>query len=190
MVSTLAVALVYLNRNKDRKCHKQIPVYGKKEIMMFLGAGFVGGIMSGLVGSGIDIITFMVMVLLFRLDEKVATPTTVILMTVNTIYGFALHSLVLGNFTGPVVSYWMAAVPVVCIGAPLGAYLCSLMKRGQITYFLVGLITLEAVSTAILVPMSQPIMYTAIASFIIFGCINFFMCRVRLYCPTGKLIEI
>lgn len=55
--------------------------------------------MSGLVGNGIDIITFSVMVLLFRLSEKIATPTSVILMAINALVGFALHALVIGNFT-------------------------------------------------------------------------------------------
>jgi uncharacterized membrane protein YfcA len=44
-----------------------------------------GGLMSGLVG--IDIVTFSVMVLLFRISEKIATPTSVILMALNAVIG-------------------------------------------------------------------------------------------------------
>jgi hypothetical protein len=41
----------------------------------------------------------MVMVLLFRINEKIVTPTTVILMTMATIPGFLVHVLCLKDFS-------------------------------------------------------------------------------------------
>ena len=58
--------------------------------------GFVGGVFSGLVGNGIDIITFSLMVLLFRISEKVATPTSVLLMALNAVVGFAAVFICIG----------------------------------------------------------------------------------------------
>lgn len=187
MVATLAIALIIMNKDKKKvRRHQNIPEFGIREIAIFSLTGFIGGAMSGLVGCGIDIITFMVMVLLFRLDEKIATPTTVVLMTTNTIVGFALHALVLDTFTPTIQSYWLAAIPVVCVGAPFGAWLCSIMNRTLIVYFLISLIAVEVISTVILIPMSPMVFTTAFITLLICGAINGLMCRTRFYCPSNE----
>ena len=56
-------------------------------------AACLGGILSGLIGCGENIVVFMVMVVLFRVNEKVVTPTTVLLMSIVT-SGSVAHSLV------------------------------------------------------------------------------------------------
>lgn len=183
MVSSLAIALIFMNRSESTQRHKAFPFVGTREKAVLILTGFVGGIMSGLVGSGIDIITFMTIVLLFRLDEKVATPTTVLLMTSNTLVGFALHGLVLDTFTPTVQGYWLAAVPVVVIGAPLGAYICSVLSRRTIANVLIGLIAIEFVSTLFVIPMSPLVATTAAATLGICGLINWTMCRSNTYCP-------
>eukprot|EP00622_Pseudochattonella_farcimen_P005417 FR741028.1.p1 GENE.FR741028.1~~FR741028.1.p1 ORF type:complete len:272 (+),score=30.23 FR741028.1:57-818(+) len=48
-------------------------------------AGFLGGIFTTMSGSGIDICSFAVLTLFFRVTEKTATPTSVVLMAVNTL---------------------------------------------------------------------------------------------------------
>jgi uncharacterized membrane protein YfcA len=184
MVSSLAIALIFMNRRGKSHRHSAFPVVGRREIAILMLTGFVGGIMSGLVGSGIDIITFMTMVLLFRLDEKIATPTTVILMTTNTLVGFALHALVLDTFTPTVQGYWLAAVPVVVVGAPLGAYLCSVLSRRTIANVLIGLIAIEFVSTLVVIPMSPLVAATAALTLAVCGMINWGMCRAKAYCPV------
>ena len=76
---------------------------------------------SGLVGNGIDIFVFAVMVLLFRVSEKIATPTSVIIMAINALAGFAYQTFVIKDFNEPVFSFWLAAIPIVVVGAPIGA---------------------------------------------------------------------
>jgi hypothetical protein len=44
---------------------------------------------SSIAGSGLDICSFAFLTLLFRISEKTATPTSVILMAINTVVGFA-----------------------------------------------------------------------------------------------------
>lgn len=186
MVSSLAIALIFMNRSENSQRHKSFPVFGQREIAILMVTGFIGGIMSGLVGSGIDIITFMTMVLLFRLDEKVATPTTVLLMTTNTLVGFFLHLTVLDTFTPTVQGYWLAAVPVVVVGAPLGAYICAALSRRVIANMLIGLISIEFVSTILIIPMSPRVMLTAALTIGICGFINWLMCRTDIYCPKAS----
>ena len=49
--------------------------------------GFLGGIFSAITGSGVDICSFSILSLLFRVSEKVSTPTSVVLMAMNTCVG-------------------------------------------------------------------------------------------------------
>jgi uncharacterized membrane protein YfcA len=93
MVSSLGVALLLLNRKENVKRHLVCSIFGLRECSLLLLAGTLGGLMSGLVGCGENIVVFMLMVLLFRVSEKVVTPTTVILMTIVTVAGFGLHAL-------------------------------------------------------------------------------------------------
>ena len=124
-----------------------IPLYGISEKSALIAAGFLGGVVSAMVGTGENSVVFMVMVLLFRVSEKIVTPTTVVLMTMVTIPGFLLHLFLLHDFTPTVMGYWLAAVPVVAVGAPLGALICSHMKRHSIVLLLLFLIALEFLST-------------------------------------------
>ena len=120
MIVSFGIALILHNR-QQRDYNSHLSQFRWQEKSIILLAGIVGGIQTGLVGTGIDIICFSVMVLLFRLTEKIATPTSVVLMAINAVIGFALHLIFVGGFTETVQSYWLAAIPVVVVGAPLGA---------------------------------------------------------------------
>jgi uncharacterized membrane protein YfcA len=130
-----------------------IALCGRGEMVALVGAGLLGGMLSGLAAVGENTIMFVLLVLGFRVCERVVTPTTVVLLTIVTWTGFATHLLVMGDFKGPVVEMWLAAVPVVAIGAPLGALLCTRMSRNAIVRILYVLISVEFISTLLLVPM-------------------------------------
>lgn len=147
-----------------------------KAIIVF--SGIIGGIISGMIGNGIDLICFSVMVLLFRLSEKIATPTSVILMAFNSLAGFALHVFVIGGFTEQVKAYWLAAIPVVVVGAPLGAYLCTQLSNKTIAFVLIVLIMLEIISSLSLIPLNDQIIKVSLAIFLLFSVIYFQMSRI------------
>jgi uncharacterized membrane protein YfcA len=130
-----------------------IELCGPGEHVALVGAGLVGGLLSGLGGVGENTIMFALLVLGFRVCERVVTPTTVVLLTIVTVTGFATHALVMDDFRGPVVDMWLAAVPVVAVGAPAGALLCTRMSRDVIVRILYVLISVEFISTLLLVPM-------------------------------------
>lgn len=186
MVSSLAIALWFMNRTEHVKRHERLLMLGNGEKSILMIAGFLGGIMSGLVGCGENIMVFMVMVLLFRVCEKVVTPTTVILMTMVTLVGFALHVFFVGDWTPTVQGYWLAAVPIVCVGAPLGAVICSYLSRRTIVGILITLITAEFITTVAIIPMSPAVMLTAAGTLFCCGLLNWYMCRVDLYCPRKR----
>jgi uncharacterized membrane protein YfcA len=181
MITSFAITLWVLNRRQERLCYHNLPVVGPREQTILVAAGFVGGIMSGLVGSGIDIITFSVIVLLFRLSEKVGTPTSVILMSINALIGFALHSLVLGKFTPQVQAYWFAAMPIVVVGAPVGAMICSWLNRIIIARMLIWLIAFELISSLWLIPLTPLVITTSLTSLVVFSTIYYGMYRIQTY---------
>ena len=189
LVSSMGVALLLVNREKSVLRNEQMPIFGTSEKSVLIAAGFLGGVVSALVGTGENSVIFMVMVLLFRVSEKIVTPTTVILMTMVTIPGFLLHVFVLRDFTPAVMGYWLAAVPIVAVGAPLGASLCSHMKRRAIVLLLLFLIALEFLSTLLLVPMSRPVLWVSLATLVVCGTIDWAMSRARRYCPERLVYE-
>ena len=69
-----------------------------------------------LLSSGIDICTFSILALLFRVSEKVATPTSVVLMAINTLVGFMYRQLAMGGVESEAMRFFTVCVPVVVIG--------------------------------------------------------------------------
>jgi uncharacterized membrane protein YfcA len=185
LVTSLGVALLLVNREKLVLRNLSMPIFAAREKSALIAAGFLGGVVSALVGTGENTLVFMVMVLLFRLCEKVVTPTTVILMTMVTIPGFLMHLFILRDFTPTVMGYWLAAVPVVAVGAPLGALICSHMKRHSIVLLLLFLIALELCSTLLLVPMSRPVLLASLATLVVCGSIDWAMSRATRYLPQS-----
>ena len=68
-----------------------------------------------------------------------------------------------------VMGYWLAAVPVVAVGAPLGALICSYMARRAIVSVLLALIALEFVSTIVLVPISRAVLLASVGTLLVCG---------------------
>ncbi len=180
MIVSFAITLALLNW-KQRLYNDHLLMLGWREKWIFVFAGFSGGVMSGLVGNGIDIICFSLMVLLFRLTEKVATPTSVVLMALNSVVGFTLHLFVTGDFTLQVEQYWLAAVPVVVLGAPLGTYCCTRLNNKTIAVVLIVLIVIELISSLILIPLTSEIIFISLLVFTIFSIIYYQMFRATYY---------
>jgi uncharacterized membrane protein YfcA len=183
MMASFAFTLFLLNRN-DRRCHNNMPIWRGREKSIILAFGFLGGILSGIVGSGIDIFLFAAMVLLFRINEKVATPTSVILMAINAFIGSALQLFQFGGFSEDVEGFWLAAVPVVVVGAPLGALICNILDRRTIANFLIGLIFIEFISSLMLIPLTMSILFTGAIILLLFTFLNNSMYASRTYEPT------
>ena len=121
-----------------------------KDIGLFpvIVGSFIGGIINGLIGTGIDFVIFALMIIFSRVGLKRAVATSVCVMAINAVVGFVFILLFSGKFEGIVVDYWLSAVPIVVFGAPLGALACRYFHRDIIFYFLMFLILLDVVSTA------------------------------------------
>ena len=163
VAAAFGVALAFSRWGLKWEPRPALPTFGRGSIAMYIAIGIAGGIFAANTGSGIDIATFIVLTLAIGINEKVSTPTTVIIMAINSVVGFALQGLVVGDL-GIAFNYWLVAIPVVVIGAPLGAFAASYATRDFIIGLLLSLITLELVTTIILVPFTPvAIGVTAIA---------------------------
>jgi len=70
----------------------------------------------------------MVLVLWCHADLKIAIPTSVMLMAFTSLVGIGTK-LLLGDLQAGTFENWLAAAPVVAIGAPLGAWVVSRIGR-------------------------------------------------------------
>jgi uncharacterized membrane protein YfcA len=127
--------------------------------------GFFGSLtIASITGVGVDMMLYMVLVLLCHADLRIAIPTSVILMAFTSLVGMAVK-LMLGTVEPGTYENWLAAAPVVAIGAPLGALVVSKIGRrptllvvsllcvGQFIWTLVherDALTIWAVSSALL----------------------------------------
>ena len=132
---------------------QELPDWNGRYLLLFTGIGLLGGIFSAQTGSGADMLTFIVLTLAFGIHEKISTPTTVIIMGLNSIFGFFLHGVVVQDL-GVAWNYWLVAVPIVVFGAPLGAYFTSRISRDVLITFILILIAVEMITTAILIPFT------------------------------------
>jgi len=127
----------------------------KSDWLVILATGFLGGMVASVVGVGIDMLVFIVLTLLYGIDEKISTPTTVVLMGLLSVIGFVWHAGIVADVNPDVWRYWMSCVPIVIFGAPLGAWVCSKIGRDQLIWFLLFLIGIEVVTTLWLIPITQ-----------------------------------
>ena len=131
-----------------------LPAWNNRYRGLFWVVGVFGGAFAAQTGSGIDMLTFIVLTLAFGLNEKISTPSTVVIMGLNSIVGFFLHGVVSQDI-GIAWNYWLVAVPIVILGAPLGAFVASRVNRDGIIKFLLFLIGLELVTTIWLIPFTN-----------------------------------
>lgn len=90
--------------------------------------GLLGGVLAAIIGVGVDMVLYAVLVLLYRADLKVAIPTSVIAMAYASVVGATSHAA-LGSLDPAIFGHWIAAAPVVAIGAPFGALVVHFLPR-------------------------------------------------------------
>jgi uncharacterized protein len=132
-----AVALYWINRYREREVRLHIEAFGARHALMLATTGLIGGLVTSVTGSGLDICTFALLVLRLRICEKIATPTSVVLMGMNSAVAFAYkHHFIVGGMAAQAWEYWWVCVPVVTLGAPLGAWFI----RDKSRYFVANIL--------------------------------------------------
>lgn len=148
-IGALGIALVFRHYSGGERINE---ISGRDSSLLLFITGIIGGFLTINIGSGADMVAFVVLTLIFNSTEKKATPTTVIIMAINSIVGVFLIS-VFGEWTSWAINAWKTAIPVVILGAPLGAYIASKVSNLFILKALLFFIAIEVVSTIWLVPL-------------------------------------
>ncbi|KAK6013476.1 hypothetical protein OSTOST_21206, partial [Ostertagia ostertagi] len=167
--TAFAIALGILNSQKRRKTYKEIPDFLHME-----GHSAVHHrirVFDAFAGSGVDICIFSIITLLFRVTEKTATPTTVVLKGINAVIGFFYRAAMMGDISAMAWTYFSLSVPVSSLTGPLGSFLGSHLHRQVIAGFVYILEIIALIGFLCTKPAWQLI---AVGGCIIFGGFVFF----------------
>ncbi len=150
-------------------------------------AGVLGGLLSSVTGVGANVLVFVVLVVVVGVDPRQALPTSVVVMATVSLVGLLvlgvgdgqLDVAVMGDRVVEVGSdvvdldtrrfdllgLWLAAVPVVAWGAPLGSWVAARIRERVLVQFVAVLAAVEVVTTLVLVDdlRSSPAMMTSMA---------------------------
>jgi uncharacterized membrane protein YfcA len=163
---SFACVLFFVNEFRWRAVRSELSELTPFDRALLVVVGMLGGVLSAIVGSGIDILTFSFVTLRYRLSEKVATPTSVILMASNSLVGLGLHGLILRDFGAAETAYWIACIPVVVIGAPLGAQVIASWSRRLIARFLCAVIVVQFLGACWVIKPSGSLAWFALGVFV------------------------
>ncbi len=165
--------IVFLSLRSQHKGTDRIEHWNRRVWAGFVLSGFAGGVASAFTGSGVDVFLFLFAVVMCGLHPRVGVPTSIIAMAMTSTLGFVILGLIDGQLNigldaaGAVVAVggnpvdalaarqydvfglWMAAVPVIVWGAPLGAWVAHVMTERRLILFVAAMAALEVVSTAI-----------------------------------------
>uniref|UniRef100_A0A1I7TTP5 Sulfate_transp domain-containing protein n=1 Tax=Caenorhabditis tropicalis TaxID=1561998 RepID=A0A1I7TTP5_9PELO len=164
--TSFAFALGILNSQKKRPTFVKVPEFCVWKGVLLFSTGVIGGIFDAFAGSGIDICMFSMLTLLFRVSEKTATPTTMILKGIVSMFGFYYRAVQMGDISEIAWKYFTCTIPVVATMAPIGSFLGSHLHRQVIA----ALIYLLEAASLVGFLMTRPTWILIICSVIIIGC--------------------
>ena len=172
-----AFALFLLNRFHKRKTYRTIPEFKLWKLIVLLLTGFIGGGFSAIAGSGVDVCSFSVLTLLFRVSEKTATPTSVILMAGNTVVGFYWRQVIQQAVSAEAYYYLAVCVPIVVLGAPVGSVIGSHFHRQILASLNYILDTVALITAYAIVPLTKALIVASVGivalGFLFFGLIAY-----------------
>lgn len=131
-------------------------IFTPSSVFLLFFTGLMGGLISSLTGSGIDILVFSLLILYFRVNLKIATPTSVILMGINSVVGFFYKShFIVGGMSGEAREYLLNCIPIVIIGAPLGTLFITKRTKEFVAKFLVISLIIQYLASLVILPMNK-----------------------------------
>lgn len=160
---TFGVALFWVSRVPSQSVTDEITGWSENagwlpcwKAWVLLVVGIVGGVFSALFGSGIDTCAFVALTLFFRVSEKVATPTSIILMAVNTCVGFLYREFAMDGVAEDAWTYFLVCIPVVVLGGPFGSVVASHFRRSLLIPLVFAFDVVQLVlALAVVKPWSQ-----------------------------------
>ena len=123
--------LLHLCRLNEIAGHSGITDFDEKwDFKLGLWIGLLAGAtVAAVTGVGIDMVLYTALVLLCRADLKIAIPTSVVIMAFTSVLGVVVKTVSGQGLAPGVFENWLAAAPVVAIGAPLGVFIVAIIGR-------------------------------------------------------------
>ena len=118
-------------------------VFGKhrgERPMLVARVLLLGGMCASLFGTGADIVLYTLLVTRFRMDERVATHLSIMLMAAISVLGYAYRFFWDGDIGAYQVQTWLCAWPVVLFMAPYGSYI---LGKLNVEWMLRGIVALN-----------------------------------------------
>lgn len=171
---SFGIALFVINHVQKRDTCTSLSSLTMKQKTELCAIGFLGGTLSAIFGNGIDICTFAFVTLKYNLSEKIATPTSVILMASNAVVGTVLHSFVMQDMQQEAIDFWLVCIPVVMLGAPFGAFIVNRINRISIAYLLYVIIIAQFVAAVFIIRPRETLMLVSSLTFLA-GIVIFFL---------------
>ena len=164
--------IVFLSLRTRERGQLRIPECNSRVWLGIVVAGFIGGIAAALTGSGVDVLLFLFIVVLAGLHPRVGVPTSIIAMAMTSVVAFVVLGVIDGQLntvvsSGQVISVggqpvegmpagqfdifglWLASIPVVIWGAPLGAWVAHILTEERLIVFVAAIAAAEVISTII-----------------------------------------
>ncbi len=170
------------------------PYWTRRVVLGLALAALVGGGITSLTGTGVNVMLFLFIVVMAGLHPRVGIPTSILTMAAVSVAGFLVLVALHGDFdlgfteSGKVSSagghaveppldagqadlfgLWLAAVPVVVWGAPLGTWVTQHLRESALIGFVAVLALTEVVTTALLVDDLRT--DAALAAYFVVGCV-------------------
>ncbi|MEM9562375.1 MAG: sulfite exporter TauE/SafE family protein [Actinomycetota bacterium] len=174
VVAAMGWAVLVGLRTPIRSVAGGLPAIEPRLRIALVVAGLLGGTASALVGSGADVFMYLFVVVLFGVRAGIGVPTSVVTMAIVSVAGFVVLGLLDGQLRitfdaagavtavggevlavplssrrGDLYGMWLAAVPVVAWGAPLGAFVASRMSSRALVTLALTVAVAEVVSTVV-----------------------------------------
>ncbi|MGB2923284.1 MAG: sulfite exporter TauE/SafE family protein [Mycobacterium sp.] len=177
LVLAMAFVVFLGSRVPIREVRTSVSPLGRRQIAFLMVGALLGGLASSQVGSGSDVLFYLVVVVMLGLEPRIGVPSSVLVMTAVSLTGFVYLGLIQGHLDIAVaggevtrvgatiiadpsqypadrfdlLGLWLAAVPVVCWGAPLGSAFAARITSRQLAMFVAVLAAAEGVTTIVFV---------------------------------------
>ena len=167
--------LMFLSLRSSDHGRMRVPHWNWRVWLGLAVAGALGGALSSLTGTGVNVLLFLFIVVMAGLHPSVGVPTSIIAMAIISVVGLVSLGLVDGQLNvalspdgrevvsvaGEAVApleasrydllgLWLAAVPIVAWGAPLGTYAVHRFRANHLVVFVGTLAAVEVITTFLL----------------------------------------
>ncbi len=177
IVLAMTAATIVGLRSPIRSVTDQLPNAGPRTWTLLAAFGVAGGVAAALLGSGADVMIYLFLVVILGVRSTVGVPTSVVTMALLSLVGAAVFAGLDRQFSttfaadgsvlavggealdapaaprqADVFGMWLAAVPIVAWGAPLGALVASRLRSTDLARVVVALGATEVLTTIVFVP--------------------------------------